>query len=185
MATPVDKLAANPPKYRGGATDINDPHPMATRSGEGSQGSTKLVGRETEPGRHDYPCPPPVLGFPVTGDLGYLGHFKSQDVLEKGHNVGLSRKLVGRVARSGVEVNAVANPVLAAKVARRQAVSSARQTGDQAAVKAARQMGTTAVKSARTERAAFDAKSSRGSRSALKSTLLGTRNVLKARRSGY
>ena len=81
----VDTQNVGTPSWRGGAKDIADPYKGSKRA-EGSQGSTKWNGRDGEPGRKDYACPAPVLGFSPSALHGHLGHYKNPDVLKKGHN---------------------------------------------------------------------------------------------------
>lgn len=117
----------------------------------------------------------------------YLGHFRDEKHVKSGHNSfigGGKPNRIKRVAKSGVDVNAVTNPVLAAKVDRKKDVMAAKQSGVQGAVKAARTAGTADVMGAKQTRAAFTPKDEKTQSSALKSTLMGARNALAASRKG-
>jgi len=169
-ASSVDALNTAPPRYKGGAKDIADPSKAHGSMSEGSQGSTTIVGRKGEPGRKDYACPAPVLGFSPTSDHSYMGHFKGEDVLKKGHNVtktfvptaggaGRVSRKIGRVRigsgakraiKSGNTEVAAARPILAARLGAKSDIRQLRQAGaDKSAIQGARQAKRSAVSSVR------------------------------------
>lgn len=88
-------------------------------------------------------------------------------------------KNVKSVAKSGVAANKYLNPVLAARVDKRNAVKAAKASGGD--VKAARQAGRAAVKEAKTVRAGFNPQEAKLARQSYKSTVKTAKNVNRGR----
>lgn len=158
--------------------DAHDPRKMigaAKKVGSATVSAAKKVGKGIIAASN--PTKNPIDAIRSLFGGNGEGHRRRMEAVRKAEQ---KRKDVRAVVKSGTKVDAAKNPVLAAKVSRREAISGARHSGGN--VKAARQTGSKAVRAAHKVSAKFTAKESRASHKSYRQTVKAAKATNKAGR---